>query len=66
MDKGFKEALEKDLADKMYDVKDYRSQDSMEQGLAITHEQVSDYYMEGTVGGVDDRNPENEQIPRKE
>ena len=66
MDKGFKEALDKDLADKMYNAEDYRSQDTAEQGLAITHEQVSDYYMEGTAGGVDDRNPENEQIPRQE
>ena len=66
MDKGFKETSEKDLANKMYEVEDYTSTDSMAQGLAITHEQVSDYYIEGTVGAVDERDSdEDQQIPRK-
>jgi hypothetical protein len=66
MDKGFKETTEKDLANKMYEAEDYTSTDWMAQGLAITHEQVSDYYMEGTVGAVDDRDSdEDQQIPRK-
>ncbi|WP_134701787.1 YozQ family protein [Ammoniphilus sp. YIM 78166] len=37
------------LAEKMYEPKDYTSDSALDQGLATTHEQVSDAYMEGTV-----------------
>ena len=40
---------EKKVAEKTYDVSDYQSTDPVDQGLAITHEQVSDDYMEGTI-----------------
>ncbi|WP_163536389.1 YozQ family protein [Gracilibacillus sp. YIM 98692] len=61
------------VAEKMYDVEDYNSQDQTEKGLAITHEQVSDDYMEGTIDGKIDRTNKNdeltshdgEDIPRK-
>lgn len=33
---------------------DYGSDPLMEQGLAVTHEQVNDAYMEGTVDGTID------------
>nr|WP_058307332.1 YozQ family protein [Gracilibacillus massiliensis] len=61
------------VAEEMYDVKDYNSQDQTEKGLAITHEQVSDDYMEGAIDGKIDRTNKNgelkshdgEDIPRK-
>ncbi|WP_164217441.1 YozQ family protein [Virgibacillus sp. YIM 98842] len=39
------------IADKTYDVSDYESNESVDKGMAITHEQVSDNYMEGTIDG---------------
>ena len=40
------------LAEKTYDPSDYVAKDELSRGLAVTHEQVSDAYMEGTVDGV--------------
>nr|WP_245203625.1 YozQ family protein [Ammoniphilus resinae] len=37
------------MAAKNYEVTDYQSGSELENGLAVTHEQVSDVYMEGTV-----------------
>lgn len=37
------------LAGRLYNVTDYQKQDSLSQGLATTHEQVSDAYMEGEI-----------------
>lgn len=42
------------IAGKIYDVKDYGSKDLLSSGLAETHEQVSDTYMEGEIGPVID------------
>ncbi|WP_138418446.1 YozQ family protein [Aquibacillus sediminis] len=61
------------VAEKMYDPSYYNSDDQTDQGLAITHEQVSDDYMEGTIDGKIDDVKENgalnskhgEDIPRK-
>lgn len=39
------------VAEKMYDVSDYKSNEAIDQGMAITHEQVSDNYTEGTIDG---------------
>lgn len=36
------------LADQTYSISDYNSESELEQGLALTHEQVSDNYAEGT------------------
>ena len=56
----------KKLAGKYYDPEYYNSQDQMEQGIAITHEQTSDTLTEGTVDGViEDVNGKNIDIPRK-
>lgn len=55
-----------EVADKMYDPSFYKSDSITEQGLAITHEQVSDNYMEGTNDGRIDENAgkKNIEIPR--
>lgn len=45
------------LADKTYEPSDYQANTQLGQGLAETHEQVSDAYMEGTV----DATIENDQ-----
>lgn len=37
------------LAGKGYEVEDYKGQDELSAGLAMTHEQASDGYMEGTI-----------------
>jgi Protein of unknown function (DUF4025) len=39
----------KQLAGREYEVEDYKRQDELSSGLATTHEQVSDDYMEGTI-----------------
>lgn len=40
------------LATKMYEPSDYQANNQLGQGLAETHEQVSDTYMEGTVDAI--------------
>jgi hypothetical protein len=40
------------LAGRQYDVSDYQKKDALSNGLATTHEQVSDTYMEGEIGAV--------------
>ncbi len=47
-----KEALK--LAGRTYDVQDYKGKDTLSSGLATTHEQVSDAYMEGEIKAVID------------
>lgn len=37
------------IAGKTYDVSDYQKKDQLSSGLAVTHEQVSDTYMEGEI-----------------
>jgi hypothetical protein len=41
-----------EIAGRIYDASDYQKNDTLSQGLATTHEQFSDSYMEGEVGGV--------------
>ena len=38
-----------EIAGKTFDTSDYKSENQLEQGLAETHEQVSDDYYEGTI-----------------
>ncbi|WP_117160831.1 YozQ family protein [Paraliobacillus sp. X-1268] len=45
----------KKVAGKVYDVSDYKSNDPTDKGIAITHEQVSDDYMEGTIDAKIDK-----------
>lgn len=40
-----------ELAGRMYDTSDYQRNDELSNGLAMTHEQASDSYVEGQVGG---------------
>lgn len=75
MDKNNNESIEnaEKVAEKMYDVSDYKSNDSVDKGIAITHEQVSDDYMEGTIDAKIDKLDKNgqlkshkgEEIPRR-
>ena len=52
----------KSVADKTYQYSDYYNDDQLSQGMATSHEQVSDTYMEGTV---DDQQTKQEKLPRK-
>jgi hypothetical protein len=59
-----------DLAGRIYETSDYQKNDVMSTGLAITHEQVSDTYMEGEIGAVidtvdDDLNAKDLPIAQK-
>lgn len=61
MEKNNKDAMEnaKRVADQMYDRSKYDSNDEADQGIAVTHEQVSDAYMEGTFDAkIDEVNEE--------
>ena len=49
MEKG--ESKNTDLAGRIYDTSDYRRDDEFSNGLAVTHEQASDSYTEGDIGG---------------
>lgn len=54
------------LSDKQYDPADYTKNDSLSQAFAVTHEQVSDTYTEGTVDGVmEDVAGKNIKLERK-
>ncbi|MCV9885884.1 YozQ family protein [Metabacillus halosaccharovorans] len=52
------------LAGKTYEVEDYKASNTLSSGLATTHEQASDAYMEGEVNAVID-NVEGEDIQVK-
>lgn len=54
------------VAEKTYEPTDYQSNDEVSSGLATTHEQVSDDYMEGTNDGKIDEyaGTKNVAIPR--
>lgn len=54
------------LAGRMYDVKDYKRKDTLSAGLATTHEQVSDAYMEGEIHAIiDDVNGSDIEVKRE-
>ena len=44
-----------DLAGRIYDTADYKRDDELSNGLAVTHEQASDSYTEGEIGGKIER-----------
>lgn len=52
----------KSVADKTYQYSDYYKDDQLSQGMATSHEQVSDAYMEGTV--ENNQSEKQEKIPR--
>ncbi|MFD2616475.1 YozQ family protein [Terrilactibacillus laevilacticus] len=47
-----KETKSSEVAKKSYDVNDYKSHSELEKGLATTHEQVNDTFVEGTIDGI--------------
>ncbi|HZH59552.1 MAG TPA: YozQ family protein [Metabacillus sp.] len=54
------------VAGKTYEVEDYKANDTLSSGLATTHEQVSDAYMEGEVNAViDNVDGEDVQVKRE-
>ncbi|MEH7439066.1 YozQ family protein [Neobacillus drentensis] len=54
-----------DIAGRVFNTSDYQKGDALSSGLATTHEQVSDTYMEGEIGAViDDVNGKDTTIPR--
>ncbi len=50
------------VAEKMYDPSDYDGKDQLSKGLAVTHEQVSDDYVEGTIDGRIDEIGQNDEV----
>ena len=55
------------IAGRQYEVEDYKRQDQLSSGLATTHEQASDDYMEGTIDAMFEKNVDNpESISKKE
>ncbi|MGO4889341.1 YozQ family protein [Anaerobacillus sp. MEB173] len=55
-----------DVAEHAFHPSDYESSLEVEQGLATTHEQVSDTLMEGTIDAkIERENGKAEEIPRK-
>lgn len=54
------------MTEKNYQPQDYTSKNEHDAGLATTHEQVSDTYIEGTVEAtIDNVNGQDIKIPRK-
>ncbi|RBP96368.1 uncharacterized protein DUF4025 [Cytobacillus firmus] len=55
-----------DIAGRYYETEDYKRNDQLSSGLATTHEQVSDAYMEGQADAViEDVVGVDISIPRK-
>jgi Protein of unknown function (DUF4025) len=53
----------KQIAGRQYEVEDYNRQDELSEGLAETHEQASDDYMEGTIDAeLNDQDSANREI----
>jgi hypothetical protein len=70
MDKKNSAENSTDLAGRIYETSDYQKNDVISTGLATTHEQASDAYMEGEIGGViedvdDDLNAKDLPIAQK-
>jgi hypothetical protein len=55
----------KSVGDKTYQHSDYYSNEQISKGLAETHEQVSDAYMEGTIAEERAKNSMEERLPRE-
>ncbi|QXE02366.1 YozQ family protein [Terribacillus sp. DMT04] len=61
------------VAEKQYDPSDYGATSEIDQGTAVTHEQVTDTYTEGTIDGHIDnvtkdgslKNKQGKEIPRE-
>ncbi|MDT8859214.1 YozQ family protein [Alkalihalobacillus sp. MEB130] len=54
-----------EVAENSYQPSDYKSSEEVEQGLAMTHEQVSDSYVEGTIDGqIDNYEGQDIDLPK--
>ncbi|MBC5638347.1 YozQ family protein [Ornithinibacillus sp. BX22] len=51
-----------DVAEKYFDVSGYQSNNQAEKGMAITHEQATDAYTEGTIDGSIDQLDEQGEL----
>ncbi len=52
-----------EVAGRMYESADYQRGDALSKGLAMTHEQASDSYAEGEVGGeVERKSDANDEL----
>ncbi|MFC7322003.1 YozQ family protein [Halobacillus campisalis] len=56
----------KTIGDRKYDVQDYERKDSVSQGLAVTHEQVTDTLTEGTYDAKVDKVDEDGNLKSHE
>jgi hypothetical protein len=54
MDKKKSTTASTEIAGRTFHTSDYQKSDPLSKGLATTHEQVSDAYMEGEIGAVID------------
>jgi len=55
-----------DVAGRIYEVEDYKRKDTLSSGLAKTHEQVSDTFMEGeTQPVINDVNGKDIEVKRE-
>ncbi|CAM4003173.1 YozQ family protein [Mesobacillus thioparans] len=55
-----------EVAGRMYETADYQRDDELSKGLAMTHEQASDSYAEGEVGGkVERKSDANDELNRR-
>ncbi|WP_373894381.1 YozQ family protein [Virgibacillus natechei] len=52
----------REVAGKTYQPSDYKQNEQLSKGMAITHEQVSDGYTEGTIDGKIDETNENDTL----
>lgn len=61
-------STDENLANKHYEPADYKANNQLDKGMAETHEQVSDTYVEGTIDATIENyqgTGENAQIPRE-
>jgi hypothetical protein len=54
------------VAEKQYDPSDYGATSEIDQGTAVTHEQVTDTYTEGTIDGNIDNVTKNGSLRNKQ
>ncbi|RXJ04074.1 DUF4025 domain-containing protein [Anaerobacillus alkaliphilus] len=66
MGKKDNKSVSAQVAENSYDPSDYHSNKDVDKGLAITHEQVSDMYVEGTIDGeIDNYDEKLKEFPRR-
>ncbi|KIY20951.1 hypothetical protein UB32_16385 [Mesobacillus subterraneus] len=62
--KDFRKRAE--VAGRMYEPADYQREDELSNGLALTHEQANDSYVEGEAGGeIEHTSEASDELNRK-